>query len=65
MEYSGRHILDNRTEETLKKLNLQEPDWKIYKKVLKNCEINVEPLFLSHRNFWESLQSIVVFAQIV
>ncbi len=29
MEYLGRHILDNRTEETLKKLNLQEPDCKI------------------------------------
>lgn len=35
MEYSGRHILDNRTEETLKKLKLQEPDCKIYKKSIE------------------------------
>ena len=44
MEYSGRHILDNRTEETLKKLNLQEPDCKIYKKVLKNWDSIAKPL---------------------
>lgn len=44
MEYSGRHILDNRTEETLKKLKLQEPDCKIYKKVLKNWDSIAKPL---------------------
>ena len=44
MEYSGRHILDNHTDETLKKLNLQEPDCKIYKKVLKNWDSIAKPL---------------------
>lgn len=44
MEYSGRHILDNRTEETLEKLRLQEPDCKIYKKVLKNWDSIAKPL---------------------
>ena len=44
MEYSGRHILDNRTEETLKKLKLEEPDCEIYKKVLKNWDSIAKPL---------------------
>ena len=38
MEYSGRHILDNHTDETLKKLNLQEPDCKIHKKVWEDLK---------------------------
>ena len=44
MEYSGRHILDNCTEEALKKLKLEEPDCKIYKKVLKNWDSIAKPL---------------------
>ncbi len=44
MEYSGRHILDNCTEEILKNLKLQEPDCKIYKKVLKNWDSIAKPL---------------------
>ena len=51
MEYSGRHILDNHTDETLKKLNLQEPDCKIYKKVLKNWDSIAKPL-----DGWEDLK---------
>ena len=44
MEYLGRHILDNRTEETLDKLKLEEPDCKIYKKVLGNWDSIAKPL---------------------
>lgn len=44
MECSGRHILDNRTEETLYKLKLEEPDNKINKKVLKNWDSIAKPL---------------------
>lgn len=44
MEYSGRHILDNRTEATLDKLKLEEPDCKIYKKVLKNWDSIAKPI---------------------
>lgn len=44
MEYSGRHILDNRIEEALEKLKLDEPDCKIYKKVLKNWDSIAKPL---------------------
>ena len=44
MGYSGRHILDNRTEETLDKLKLEEPDCKIYKKVLENWDSIAKPL---------------------
>ena len=44
MEYSGRHILDNRTEETLKNLKSEEPDCEIYKKVLNNWDSIAKPL---------------------
>lgn len=44
MEYSGKHILDNQTEETLNTLKLQEPDCKIYKKVLENWDSIAKPL---------------------
>ena len=44
MEYSGRHILDNPTEETLKKLKLEKPDCKIYKKVLEHWDSIAKPL---------------------
>lgn len=44
MEYSGRHILDNRTEETLNQLKLDEPDYKIYKKVVANWDSIAKPI---------------------
>ena len=44
MECSGSHILDNRTAETLDKLKLEEPDCKIYKKVLGNWDSIAKPL---------------------
>ncbi|MDE7282257.1 MAG: nicotinate-nucleotide--dimethylbenzimidazole phosphoribosyltransferase [Lachnospiraceae bacterium] len=44
MECSGRHILDNRTEETLNKLKVEEPDHKIYKKILRNWDSIAKPL---------------------
>lgn len=44
MEYLRRHILDNRTEETLGKLKLEKPDCKIYKKVLENWDSIAKPL---------------------
>lgn len=44
MEYSERHILDNRTEETLDRLELDKPDCKIYKKVLENWDSIAKPL---------------------
>lgn len=44
MEYSERHILDNRTEETLDRLKLDKPDCKIYKKVLENWDSIAKPL---------------------
>lgn len=44
MECLGSHILDNRTEEILHKLRLEEPDGKIYKKVLKNWDSIAKPL---------------------
>lgn len=44
MEYSERHILDNRTEETLDRLKLDKPDYKIYKKVLENWDSIAKPL---------------------
>ncbi|MBD5541989.1 MAG: nicotinate-nucleotide--dimethylbenzimidazole phosphoribosyltransferase [Lachnospiraceae bacterium] len=44
MEYSGRQILDNHTEEALNKLKLKEPDDKIYKKVLENWDSIAKPL---------------------
>lgn len=44
MEYSERRILNNRTEETLDKLKLEEPDCKIYKKVLENWDSIAKPL---------------------
>ena len=44
MECLGRHILDNRTEEILNKLKLDEPDYNIYKRVLKNWDSIAKPL---------------------
>lgn len=44
MEYSERHILDNRTEEALVKLKLEEPDRTIYEKILGNWDSIAKPL---------------------
>ena len=44
MAYSKKHVLDNRTEETLHQLVLEEPDHNIYKQVLAHWDAIAKPL---------------------
>ena len=44
MEYSGKRISGNCTEEDLDKLLIEQPDKEIYKKVLENWDQIAKPL---------------------